>query len=201
MPHPVRWIHRYTYEQYLSYEASSNVRHEYLDGEIYAMAGGTIDHAAMAANTSAAILAQIKGGPCRVFSSDLKVRVLAADLATYADVTVVWGRPETDPASDHVVLNPALLVEVTSPSSETWDRGEKLALYKLIPALRACVIVSHRARHIELHRREDDGSWTRHEARGGEAVALPWPGAALAVDDVYLGTEVPVAQGGGPPTR
>lgn len=193
---PRRRIHRYTYEQFLSYEASSNVRHEFLDGEIYAMAGGTVDHAAIAANLTGLLVGQLRSGECRAFSSDLKVRVIAADLATYPDVTVICGKPQTDPASDHVVLNPTVLVEVTSTSSESWDRGEKLDFYKLIPSLRACLIVSHRARHIELHQRDDDGAWSREERRIGERVEVLAVRAAFALDDVYAGTDVPAA-----PTR
>lgn len=196
MVQPIRRIHRYTYDQYLSYEGDSNVRHEYLDGEIYAMAGGTVDHAALAVNVAAALHAQLKGGSCRVFSSDLKVRVVAADLATYADVTIVCGPPEVDPASDHVVTNPTVLIEVTSPSSETWDRGEKLAFYKLIPSLRECVLISHRERHVEIHRRETDGTWSRHEVRRG-AAELSALGATLDLEDLYLGTAVPAATAAG----
>ena len=90
-------LHHYTYADYLALEAASNVKHEFLAGEIYGMAGGTPEHAALSVAVSGALLAQLRGSPCRVYSSDLRVRVLATGLATYPDVTVVCGEAERDP--------------------------------------------------------------------------------------------------------
>jgi Uma2 family endonuclease len=177
-------LHRYTYDTYLENESSSNVKHEFLDGEIYAMAGGTVEHAVLAVNVSAALRAQLRDRPCLVASSDLKVRVLATGLSTYPDVTVICGPVERDAKSREVVLNPTLVVEVTSDSTEEWDRGEKLEHYKLIPSLQECVLVSHRQRRIEVIVRAS-GSWKTHSAGPGESVGLPSVDATLAVDDVY----------------
>jgi Uma2 family endonuclease len=178
-------VHVYTYAEYLAHESVSNVKHEFFDGEIYAMAGGLLAHAALAMSVGAALVAAARGGPCVVFSSDLKVRALATGLTAYPDVTVICGPAETDPLSDHVVINPTLVVEVTSPSTEDWDRGEKLDSYKTIPSLRECVIVSHRDRRIEVHRREADGGWTTTAAGRGEAVTLTSLACTLAVDEIY----------------
>ena len=184
-------IHRHTYEAYLEYESSSNVKHEFIDGDIYAMAGGTIEHAIIGANVTSSLSAQLRGSPCVVASSDLKVRVLATDLATYPDVTVICGPVQRDPQSGEVVLNPSLVVEVLSKSTEDWDRGEKLENYKQIPSLLACVLISHRQQRVEIVRRAPDGGWTTEGAGPGESVSLPVPGCALAVDDVYRNVDVP----------
>jgi Uma2 family endonuclease len=184
-------IHRYTYRQYLNHEASSNVKHEFIDGDIYAMAGGTIEHAVISMNAGAALSAQLRGSPCIVASSDLKIRVLATDLTTYPDVTVICGPVQRDPESGDVALNPSVVVEVLSKSTEDWDRGEKLDNYKQIPSLLACVLISYRQRRVEVVRRSADGQWLTEAAGPGEVVSLPLPGAVLSVDDVYRNVDIP----------
>lgn len=178
-------MHRYTYAEYLAHEAASNVKHEFFDGEIYAMAGGSLAHAALAMRIGAALVAAARGGSCVVFSSDLKVRALATGLTVYPDVTVICGPPETDPLSEHVALNPTLVVEVTSPSTEDWDRGEKLGSYRTIASLRECVLVSHRERCLEIHRREPGDGWTVTMAKAGESLTLLSLPCVLSVDDIY----------------
>lgn len=196
MPRPLRGIdfsvmaqpsHRthYTRAEYIGFERSSNVKHEYLDGVIYAMAGGTPEHAAIAANVIVAFGVSLAGRPCRVFSSDLRVRVLETGLETYPDVSVVCGHAEIDPADRNVVTNPVVVVEITSPSTEEYDRGEKLAHYQRIPSLREVVFVAHGERAIEVVRREENGEWTRHVARAGEQATVASLGCELAVDAVY----------------
>jgi Uma2 family endonuclease len=176
---------RYTRAEYIAFERSSNVKHEYLDGVIYAMAGGTPEHAAFAVNVSTALSVALRTRPCRVHSSDLRIRVVDTGLETYPGVTVVCGHAEVDAEDRNVVVNPIVVVEVTSPSTEEYDRGEKLEHYKRIPSLREIVLVSCRERLVEVVRREDDGTWTRHEARTGGAVDLASLGCELSADDVY----------------
>ena len=166
------------------------MKHEFLDGEIYAMAGGSRQHAALAVAVSAALYQQLRDKSCVVHSSDLKVRVLETGLATYPDVTVICGPVEGDPLSRHVVLNPTLVVEVTSPSTEEWDRGGKLEHYRKIPALEGCVLVSHRERQIALAFRQADGSWIQKIARAGEVLALPFLDCTLDVDDIYRNVDL-----------
>ncbi len=178
-------LHRYTFQEYLALEASSTVRHEFFAGEIYAMAGGTPRHAALSMAVGAALLAQVRGGPCRVHSSDLRVRALATGLTTYPDVTVVCGPYETDAQDKNTVLNPRLLVEVTSDSTEDYDRGEKLESYQRIASVEAVVLVSHREHLIEVFERQADSSWRRSEARSGASLKLAGLGVTLTVDDIY----------------
>ena len=194
MNQPSQRHHRYTFADYLAYEEGANVKHEFLEGEIYAMAGGTPQHAALAAAATTMIGAQLGEGPCRVFSSDLKIRVLETGLVSYPDVTVVCGPVEHDPESRLVVVNPTVIVEVLSDSTQEWDRGEKLDHYRRIPSLRECLLVSHRAPALELWRRDPVGTWTRQEAGPGGALELQSIGASVRVDELYrrgLGTTDP----------
>ena len=161
-------LHAYTYADYLAREAASNVKHEYLEGEIYAMAGGSPARAELSLAVGAALRAQLQDTQCRVFSSDLRVRVSATGLATYPDVTVVCGALERDKDGHDTVLNPKVLVEVSSDSTERYDRGEKFEHYKQIPSLDEYVLLSQKEAHLETWRRED-GSWRRREARSGGA--------------------------------
>jgi Uma2 family endonuclease len=177
-------LHRYTYREYLALERSANVRHEFLDGEIYAMAGGTPTYAAICANLSALIGAQLRGRGCQAYSSDLRVRVLETGLATYPDVTVVCHHAELDPEDRNTITNPTLIVEVLSPSTAAYDRGEKLEHYRKIPSLREVVLVAHDERLLEVWRRGDSHAWSRSEARSG-TLALTSIECALAVDDVF----------------
>jgi Uma2 family endonuclease len=103
---------RFSFSEYLAFEASSNVKHEYLDGQIYAMAGGTPEHAALAAAVIGLLFPQLRGGSCRALDADLRIRVGATGLATYPDVTVVCGPRELDPDDPHAVTNPTLIVDL-----------------------------------------------------------------------------------------
>jgi Uma2 family endonuclease len=173
----------YTYAQYLSLEEESSVRHEYLDGEIYAMAGGSPDHAALAAALIRILGGQLSSG-CRAFTSDLRVRIAATGLTTYPDAAVVCGPTLRTPEDPLAVANPVLVIEVTSPSTEDYDRGEKLRHYKSLPSLREVLFVSHRAPHLTLHRRGDP-DWTVTTAETGAVLGLASVGARVAVDEVY----------------
>ncbi|HUP25712.1 MAG TPA: Uma2 family endonuclease [Thermoanaerobaculia bacterium] len=182
MSDTARRIH-YTYEQYRVLEEESTVRHEYLDGEIYAMAGGSPDHAALAAAVIGLLRTHMPPG-CRAFTSDLRIRIPATGLSTYPDVAVVCGRTQRAADDALAVVNPALLVEVTSPSTQDYDRGEKLRHYRHLPSLREVLLVSHREPRQTLHRREGD-DWITLEARAGEELELASVAARLLVDDVY----------------
>lgn len=189
MTEPTR-LHRYSYRDYLELEEASNVKHEYLGGEIYAMAGGTPEHAALAVSISSALHAQLRGGPCRVYSSDLRVRVLATGLATYPDVSVVCGDLERDPGSPTTVVNPVLVVEVLSESTADYDRGEKLDHYRKVPSLQAVVLVDPQERRIELWHRTAGQGWQQTGAGPGEKVMLAAIGAVLDVDGIYEDTSL-----------
>jgi Uma2 family endonuclease len=181
----------HTYEEYLRALEVSGVKLEYCDGEIYAMAGGTPTHADLAASIMR-LLGNALLGQCRVSSSDLKVRIEATDLTTFPDATVVCGERQLSSLDRHAVINPSLLVEVTSPSSEDYDRGEKLSQYKQLSSLRVVLIVSHRRPQITIVERTTDG-WQVREVRSGELVSLVAPNLSLSVDELYAGIELETA--------
>ena len=181
--------HSYTYREYLALEAGSNVKHEFFNGEIYAMAGRMPEHAALTVAISAALLAQLRGGSCRVFSSDLRIRVLSSGLTAYPDVSVVRGELERDPESDLSILNPKVLVEVLSESTAAYDRGEKLEQYKLIDTLQAILLFSQNSRCVELHERSTRG-WRTEIFSGDQQVLLPSIGAELSLTSIYGDAEL-----------
>lgn len=180
-------LHRYTFDDYLRVEEDSGIKHEFYDGAILAMSGGTPEHARVAANMMRLLGNAIDDRPCAVFSPDLRVRVLATGRVAYPDSTVICGEVDLDPADPkgHTALNPCVLVEVLSPSTEDHDRGRKLGDYKLIPSLAEVVLVAHDRREVEVVRRESDGSWSRHIARDGDMVRLESLGCDLPVAAIY----------------
>jgi Uma2 family endonuclease len=177
--------HRHSFLDYLQVEEMSAVKHEFLDGEITAMAGGTPEHAALSAALISLVASQLRGGPCRVFSSDLRLRVAATGLATYPDAAVVCGELERDPSSRTHVTNPTVVFEVLSPGTEDYDRGEKREHYQQIASLTAYVIVAQDVRQIEAWQRGADRTWAHQVAGPGAAIELRAIGCRLAVDEVY----------------
>jgi Uma2 family endonuclease len=176
---------RYSYEDYLQTLARSEVKLEYCAGVIYAMAGGTLAHANLAARLIGATSRQL-GSTCETFTSDAKVRVEETDFAGFPDASVVCGPVQRAPSDAHALANPSLLIEVTSKSTEAYDRGEKLEHYQRIPALRAVLFVSHRAPRVTLVERTDSG-WSTRDFGPGERLALTVPALTLSVDELYAG--------------
>jgi Uma2 family endonuclease len=184
MAQPVPPRHRYSYEEYLAYERDSGLKHEYENGEILAMAGGSRRHNALASRVSAALELARKPG-CTAFQSDQKVRVLATGKATYPDATLVCGAIEGDPADPLgvTITNPTVLVEVLSPSTEQEDRGNKWQHYQLIPSLQEYVLVSQAEPRVEHYRRVASGTWEYVDITEGAITLLH--GAVLDVTRLY----------------
>lgn len=185
MAEPARPRHSYSYAEYLAYEQDSGLKHEFYDGEILAMAGGSRRHNALALRIGAALHAGIGTG-CLAFQSDQKVRVLATGRATYPDLTVVCGPIEGDPADPQsaTITNPTLLVEVWSASRQE-DRGNKWQHYQLIPSLQEYVLVGQAEPRIERYRRLPGGTWEYSDVKEG-SVRLS-TGAVLDLDELYVG--------------
>ncbi len=181
----------YTYGEYLALEASSNVKHEFLGGQIYAMAGGTPEHAALAAAVIGLLFEQLRGGRCRAYDADLRVRT-PSGLATYPDVTVICGPSERDEIDPQSVTNPTLIIEVLSRSTEEYDAGDKFEHYKTLPSLRQYVLVSHRERSIEVWTRGEGAEWQLAVVREGEIAGLSID-ARLDVHELYEAAAEPSA--------
>lgn len=186
-----RRLHRYTYADYVALELSSPTKHEFYDGEIYAMAGGTEEHSALAAEVLRALGNAIGDRRCRAHTSDLRIYVETAGLATFPDGTVICGALEQHgPSPSATALNPSILVEVTSDSSEEYDLGMKLEAYRTIPSLREYIVVSHRERRITVHGRSEDGPWMTRVAISGGSVSVDSLGVTLRVDEIYRGSKI-----------
>jgi Uma2 family endonuclease len=184
-------LHRYTYADYVALEESSSTKHEYFQGEIYAMAGGSEEHSALAAEVLRVLGNAIGDRPCRAHTSDLRLYVEASGMATFPDASVVCGKLEQHGASPRATaLNPMLLVEVTSDSSEEYDTTTKLQSYQTIPSLRDYLVVSHRERRITLHARASDGSWETRVAIAGGKLTLSSLDTELRVDEIYRASSI-----------
>lgn len=189
-------------EEYLAREEQSAAKHEYFDGEVFAMAGGAPEHNLIAANVIRELGNQLEAGPCRVYSSDQRVKIPATGLYTYPDVTVVCDEPVYEPSRVPSLLNPTLIVEVLSESTEAYDRGEKFAQYQTIPSLREYVLVAADRQGIERFTRqgpagETGGEWT-YAGCSEPAGSLPLAsiGCVLSVERVYAKVELPEREPG-----
>lgn len=178
----------YSYASYLRALKDSAIKLEYLDGEIYAMAGGSPAHADLSA-AMIATLVRVLGDHCRVSTSDLKVRIEETDLSTFPDAVVVCGPRAVSAIDENAVINPTLLVEVTSPSTEDYDRGEKLRHYKHLPSLKAVLFVSHRRAQITVVERAG-AAWAERDVNAGEEVVLHDPACRFLLDDIYRGIDL-----------
>jgi Uma2 family endonuclease len=155
-----------TPEQYLELDRASEFRNEYYNGRMYAMSGGTIPHATIIGNLGGELRAALKKRPCLVMTSDLRVRVSPDGLYTYPDIAVVCDEPKLLDGRKDTLLNPALLVEVLSPSTEAYDRGFKSAQYRAIESLGEYALVSQSEPRVEVFRRQPGGHWLFSEFVG-----------------------------------
>jgi Uma2 family endonuclease len=174
-----------SYANYLLLEGSNPERHEFIRGEVYAMAGRSPEHGALAAAWIRELGVALGGKPCRVFTSDVRVRIRETGLTTYPDVSVVCGRLETDSEDPDAIVNPVLLIEVLSDSSEAYDRGAKAAHYRRIHSLREYVLVSQSEPLVEVYRRNAEGRFELYEVRADDTVELASVGVLLAVRAIY----------------
>ena len=176
---------RVSYAEYVAIANDSPVKYEYIAGEIVAMAGGTIAHARLISRMTSALDHALEGKRCIVLPSDMRVRIRAADRSTYPDLFVVCGQPEQDPDDDHAVVNPTVIVEILSDSTEDSDRTETFAAYRRLPSLREYVLVSQRERRVEVYRR-DVRRWHLDAYGPGERLTLDSLAIELAVDEIYV---------------
>jgi Uma2 family endonuclease len=148
-----------TEEQYLAIERAAEFKSEFLDGVMYAMSGGSLRHSDLASNLLAELRAMLRNSECKAFNSDLRVRV-SARMYAYPDVSVVCGKPLLADERQDILLNPVVILEVLSPSTEQYDRGMKFQLYRTIDSLREYILVDQDKVLIEQYIRQDASTWT-----------------------------------------
>lgn len=178
-----------TFDEYLLVEDASDSRNEFYRGAIYAMAGGTERHARIMGNVHLLLGNALKGTACRPYVADLRLFVEAAQLGTYPDLSVYCGPVLMAKGRKDVATNPTVLVEVLSPSTESFDRNEKFAAYKLVPSLKDCVLMAQDRPTVELFSRAG-GDWIPSLVRGLEnALHVPSLGVTLPLAEVFEGVE------------
>ncbi len=179
----------HTYAAYLDLEAQSTEKHEFFDGFIVAMVGGTLQHSGLKTQLSVQVVSALRGKGCRVYDADARVHIRATGLTTYPDLSVVCGPIERAPADSNALTNPIALFEVLSPHTAAYDRGEKVDHYCTIPSLRHVVFVDFRRPHIDVYTRTEAGDWLRRGFGLGEPAALSALGIALDVAALYVDWE------------
>ena len=175
-----------TPEQYLEIERKAEFKSEYYQGEMFAMSGASYPHIGIVANAMRELGQQLRRGPCRPLSNDMRVRVTPAGLYTYPDVVVVCGEPQFLDDTFDTLLNPTVIVEVLSESTEAYDRGRKFELYRSLESLAEYVLISSQRVSAELFTRQPDGRWMlTASSRLEDSIDLQSVGCHLALADLY----------------
>ena len=186
--------HEYTplsEDEYLRLEARSPVRHEYLNGEVFAMTGGTLRHNAIALNIASALRLHLRSTSCRAFLNDVRVRVKSPNAYYYPDVLVSCGPGmQSLDAEASTIVDPVLLIEVLSITTEATDRREKLLAYRTLPSLSEYALVSQDKARVEIHRRRGDIGWELVEYSGIEPVHFNCVDLTLEMRDIYEGVSI-----------
>ncbi|NMG18701.1 Uma2 family endonuclease [Brasilonema bromeliae] len=189
-------VNFFTVEEYLKAEDKSEIRHEYLGGQVFAMSGGSKEHNIITLNIASRLRSHLRGGSCSVFMADMKVRIELASqnksIFYYPDVVVTCDRPlggsllEHRQDQDRFCLNyPCLIIEVLSPSTEVTDRREKLVNYRTLESLREYVLVSQDEIKVEVYRKDNQGNWSVQTLFKGDDLKLDSVGLTLTMTDVY----------------
>lgn len=175
---------RWTDADYLAFERASDVRHEYVDGIVYDMSGGSVAHAMVGHNLGGVVYSLLKGSPCRGFSADMRVHNAETGAYTYPDLTIVCGEVQLLDEQRDTLLNPTVVVEVLSPSTEAYDRSRKFAHYRRITSLRDYILVSQEAPIIEVFSRREGDAW----------LYTPYEGLDASAEVSSIGCNVPLAE-------
>ena len=175
-----------TEAEYLAFERRSDEKHEFYHGEIFAMAGASREHNLIAGNFFGELRSQLKGRPCEAYVGDMRVRITRSGLYTYPDVVAICGEPEFLDAEVDTLLNPTVLIEVLSDTTEEYDRGTKLKHYRKLPSLREYVLVSQSEPLIEQFTRRDNNHWDLSETVGLETtLRLSSIGCDIPLAEIY----------------
>lgn len=180
---------RFSIDDYMAWEAEQAERHEYLNGEVFAMTGARDAHNTIAGNIFAGLRAVLRGTPCRAFIADMKLRVDAADAVFYPDVLVTCDPRDKTPEADTAKRHPSLIVEVLSDSTAAYDRGFKFEQYRAIDTLREYLLVEQNRRHIDLFRRGEEGRWVLEPLSDTDKITLLDSRVTLSLDELYEDVE------------
>ena len=172
--------------EYLERERAGELKHEYVAGEVYAMVGASWPHNLIASATFLSLGRQLEGSGCTILPSDMRVKIAALNIYTYPDISIVCGKPELEDKEFDTLLNPTVIAEILSPSTEGYDRGLKFQRYRLIPAFREYLLIAQDTLRVEHAVRQPDNSWSLAAyTAADDVIALPAVGCTLALADVY----------------
>ena len=177
---------RITPQEYLELERKAEIKSEYFDGGMFAMSGATREHTKIVANITIELGNQFVDRPCEVYPLDMRTKVSPTGLYTYPDIAAVCGEPQFEDAHSDTLINPQLIIEVLSDSTESYDRGKKFAHYRSIDTLREYVLVSQIECRIERFTRQDDGNWLYNESTDPDgSIELTSVACRLSLSRVY----------------
>ena len=177
--------------EYLVFERSSHEKHEYANGELFAVSGGTREHSLLQGNIQRELGNALLERPCEVHTADMRVKIAASGRYVYPDASVVCGEPRFEDAHVDTLVNPSVVVEVLSESSEAYDRGDKFAQYQRAASISDYVLISQTEARVEHFRRQPDGRWLLTVLGPGTTLALESIGVNVAVDRIYLKVALP----------
>jgi len=179
-----------TLEEYLQWELESGEKFEYYQGEIFAMAGADVRHNVIFKNLYLALGQCLQGKPCQPYGSDLRIHIPENTLYTYPDISVIC-KDILDTDSDIAVIEPSLIIEILSPSTKSYDRGDKFKLYRDIPTLKEYILVDSQSVNIETFRLNKQGYWELEEyKKSNEILQSPFLGLSLSLIEIYEGTKL-----------
>lgn len=174
-----------TYAEYLAEEDKARERHDFIRGEVFAMSGGTPEHSLLAAASVGELRTALRGRPCVVFESNMRLRNASADFSCYPDASVVCGPVAKAPDDELAIANPVLVIEVLSDSTEAYDRGTKNFEYRAFPSVKEIVFISQKKQVIEVHRRNADGQFVIQDYGAGSTIEFASVGVKIAIADLY----------------
>lgn len=182
----------YTVAEYLEMEKASDTKHEFFEGEVFAMAGAGRRHNVIAKNTSGELYAALRGKPCQPYGSDLRIHIPENTLFTYPDISIICGEITPSKVDDDTAVQPTVLIEILSPSTKNYDRGGKFKLYRDIPALKEYILIDTEEINIECFRLNATGHWELEEYKKLEAMlAIHALNLSVNIQDIYNGTGLP----------
>lgn len=190
-PAPAYEKRKYSIEEYLELEEQSEEKHEYYQGEIFAMSGAKVPHNIITRNLLIGLGIKLNGNRCAPFNSDQRIHIPKNSLFTYPDISIICGEPETLNNDNWNVLNPSVIIEVLSPSTKNYDRGEKFRLYRDIQSLKEYILVDSETILVETFRINEREHWELEEYKqSGEMVFLKTIGVSIPLNEIYEGTKL-----------
>lgn len=172
--------------EYLALERQAETRSEYHDGELVAMVGASREHNLVVSNTVSSLIIQLRGRPCETYANDMRVNVPAVNRYFYPDIVIVCGEPQFEDDTIDTLINPTVIIEVLSDSTERFDRGKKFACYRTLPSLRGYLLIAQDEYRIDAYRKDGNGRWLLEDAQGLDAALdLGVADCTLALREIY----------------